>query len=195
MTGAGYAITTADDYIKWMRAWLKPDSGPLSENVIKELWTPRSIVDLSDHDVDPFVGVPVYALGWFVNMYRGHLVYWHTGGIFGAGSLIVLVPDLDFGISFFANILDAASKFRGVALDLLDEALGVPEQDRITIKTLESGIVARYQKMAKEVRGPFSLAFPVCADFKFLCMAVRQCTRPSISRRSFEAYCAVGSSH
>ncbi|KAK4550747.1 hypothetical protein LTR36_000326 [Oleoguttula mirabilis] len=154
ISGAGWAISTADDYAKWMRAWLDPTAhggkGLLTEDMIKELWKPRSIVPASDHDKTPFDGIMTYGLGWFICTYKGHMLYWHPGGLTGAGSLIVLVPDLKWGVTFFPNGDNGGGKLKGLAVELLDRALGIPEHERTAMQKTDDSVLASYREMANE---------------------------------------------
>ena len=123
-SGAGFIITTVDDYAKWMRAFLQPSTGPLNDDIVKNLWTPRS--HLSPHDPIniPFEGVLAYGLGWFITTYKSHLVYWHTGEIDGYGALVMLIPSLELGVSFLSNGQTAHTSLKGLAVDLIDILLG-----------------------------------------------------------------------
>jgi CubicO group peptidase (beta-lactamase class C family) len=123
-SGAGFIISTAEDYAKWMRALLQPSTGPLSYDIVKNVWTPRSILPPNDPANIPFNGILTYGLGWFISTYKSHLVYWHSGEIDGYGSLVMLVPSLEFGVSFLSNGQTAHTSLRGLAVDLIDALLG-----------------------------------------------------------------------
>lgn len=161
VSGAGWVISTAADYAKWMRCFLDPASGPLSEAVIKEVWTPRTIVPPDDGgDSVPFEGMMSYGLGWFVCMYQGHTLYWHTGGLTGAGSYVVLVPGLKWGVTFLTNGHDGAAKLKGLAIELLDQALGIPEDERTGRERAEEGLLEGYREMAESYRNARSRLYP-----------------------------------
>ena len=151
VSGAGWAISTADDYAKWMRCWLEPSSGPLSQEMIKELRSPRSIVPPEEIYNERFEGVMAYGLGWFMSSYKGHMVYWHTGGLIGAGSYVLLCPDIKWGMTFFANIQDASFKLKGLAVEFVGCCTGYSRgragrNERKSTKKLSS----LYKKIVKK---------------------------------------------
>ena len=148
VSGAGYVISTANDYAKWMRCLLS-SSAPLSEAMTKELWSSRSIVPLDDSFCVPFDGgLVTYALGWFPASYRGYRVLFHSGGLTGAGSYVMLAPDLKWGVAFFINGHDGCPKLSGLAFELLDEVLGTPGKDRNGMKRIEERTLQEYKEMA-----------------------------------------------
>jgi CubicO group peptidase (beta-lactamase class C family) len=63
----------------------------VSENWIKELWTPRT--------VSPFTG-DAYGYGWFIREMRGHPVYYAWG--FG-GQMLYVIPGLGLSIVMTSN--------------------------------------------------------------------------------------------
>lgn len=125
-SGAGFIVSTADDYAKWMRAFLHPPTGPLSDDIVKSVWTPRSLVPSTDsaNTNIPFDGIMAYGLGWFITTYKSHPVYWHSGEIDGYGAFVMLVPSLDLGVSFLSNGQTAHTSLKGLAVDLVDVLLG-----------------------------------------------------------------------
>lgn len=65
-----------------------------------------------------------YGLGWMVEVYRGHRIIQHSGGIDGFSSRVVIVPERGFGVALLAN-LDGSSLPQACAYHALDEALGL----------------------------------------------------------------------
>jgi CubicO group peptidase (beta-lactamase class C family) len=129
ISGAGSVISTADDYVKWMRCLLS-GSAPLSPEIIEEIWTPRAIVPPEEREEGPFDGVVCYCLGWFKATYRGREIVWHPGGLPGSGSLILLLPAQKWGVSFFANGMGVSGTLKSLAFWLIDEILDTPEGER-----------------------------------------------------------------
>lgn len=161
VSGAGWAISTSADYAKWTHYLLNSSKGgPLSSSIIKELWTPRSIVPSDDHDPVPFDGMLNYGLGWFICTYKGRMVYWHPGGISGAGSLIMLAPELKWGVSFFANGADVSMTLKGLAMELLDRALGVPEGERTGLRKSEEAAWKFYSEAGENYDGARERLYP-----------------------------------
>ena len=126
--GAGYVISTADDYAKWMRCILD-GSHPLSANIVKDLFKPRAIVvDVFPGD-GPVDGTVNYSLGWFTGTYRSIQIFWNPGLLVGSGSSVFLVPSLRWGVSFFGNGANSGSKMKCLIYRLLDQVTGTPKEE------------------------------------------------------------------
>jgi len=69
-----------------------------------------------------------YALGWFVDVYRGHRRVHHGGNIDGFSALVALLPDAGFGFVVLTN-LDSTGLPELVVRHLSDCALGLPPRD------------------------------------------------------------------
>lgn len=160
VSGAGCVISTADDYAKWMRCLLSATS-PLSEDMLKELWRPRSLVPPNDQDCVPFDGkLLTYALGWFVGSYQGHKVLWHPGGLHGAGSNIMLVPDLEWGMTCFVNGHDGGPKLHGLGFELLDAALQLPKGNRSAKQKVDKECRKGFREAADNYAGARRCFYP-----------------------------------
>jgi hypothetical protein len=73
--------------------------------------------------------VPVgYALGWFVDVYRGGRRVHHGGNIDGFSALVALLPDRDYGFVVLTN-LDGTPMPELVVRRLCDRALGLPDKE------------------------------------------------------------------
>lgn len=123
-SGAGFIVSTAEDYAKWMRALLQPSTGPLSDDIVKNLWTPRSLLKPNDPFNIPFEGILTYGLGWFISTYKSHQVYWHSGEIDGYGSHVMIIPSLELAVSFLSNEQKGHTSLKGVAVKIIDTLLG-----------------------------------------------------------------------
>lgn len=147
VSGAGEVISTADDYAKWMRCLLS-SSSPLSEAMTKDLFTARSFITEEGDDSVPFDGGLLnYGLGWFICSYKGYRVLFHPGGIIGAGSMITLVPELKWGMSFFGNGADVSAKVRGLTFAVLDKILGVKGGAEGGMERVEKAALEQYRKI------------------------------------------------
>ena len=160
VAGAGAVISTADDYAKWMRCLLS-SSAPLSEDITKEVWTSRSTVTEENDMQSPFDGNLLnYGLGWFICSYQGYKVLYHPGGIIGAGSLIMLVPELKWGMSFFSNGNDVGAILRGLPFALLDKVLGLPEEKRDSMRRVEEAVLKQYEQVAQSSKDGKTQLYP-----------------------------------
>jgi hypothetical protein len=127
---------SANDLAQWLKIQLGhgalPGGGRLfSEEAASEMWTPVTIQPISTWPGDLAPATPnysAYALGWDVEDYRGHRMIWHSGGVFGAIAVVVLLPDENVGFAITVNSEEAALR-RGLMYELLDHYLGLPDND------------------------------------------------------------------
>ncbi|KAF7189656.1 Protein flp [Pseudocercospora fuligena] len=152
VAGAGYVISTAEDYAKWMRCLLERGP-PLSEEIIEELFKPRIPATSGGADSVPLDGgFANYALGWFVGAYRGRRVYYHAGGIIGGGSRVMLCPEIGWGATFLSNGNSSGELLKGLLFELLDTAL---REERTGYAKCEEVV----PKMFEEIRGQSEKSF------------------------------------
>ncbi|HEV7765725.1 MAG TPA: serine hydrolase, partial [Thermoanaerobaculia bacterium] len=111
---AGGISLSAVDMASWMAMLLNRGKLPngkqlLSEDALRMLWTPVAVTSAESFPGPMALANPhlqAYALGWFVEDYRGHPVIQHTGGVLGALSALYLVPDKHLGIAVSINSED-----------------------------------------------------------------------------------------
>jgi CubicO group peptidase (beta-lactamase class C family) len=75
------------------------------------------------------IGSRSYAMGWVISSYRGHLLWWHNGGIDGFYALLTLLPDENFGVVILTNLLDEDPIPEIVSYHLYDHLLGLEPVD------------------------------------------------------------------
>lgn len=137
---AGGINLSAVDMAKWMAMLLSRGKLPngkqlLSEDAVRTLWTPVAVTSARSFPGPMALANPhlqAYALGWFVEDYRGHPVIEHTGGVLGALSALYLIPDKGVGIAVSINSEDTGAR-RSVVFHLLDQYLGLSQADWIGI--------------------------------------------------------------
>lgn len=119
-TGAGSVVSSVLDYSKWVRELIEK-SGPLKghDSLIK----PR-VFHFEEGDVNLPSPYHAYALGWFVDNYRGQDFYHHTGSWPGYGSLVGFIPDKQFGFVMMGNSASARQGTLRLATHLIDKLLG-----------------------------------------------------------------------
>lgn len=134
---AGGVAASARDMARWIsiqlaRGELPGKSGRLfSEASAREMWTPRIHVPISPYPKPVSAMTPTfdsYALGWMERDYQGYRLLMHTGAVFGAQAILVLVPERDIGFAIMINCEDGEAAY-GLAYELLDHYLGRPYFD------------------------------------------------------------------
>ncbi|KAF9093705.1 hypothetical protein BGX23_002992 [Mortierella sp. AD031] len=113
---AGDIHSTVFDLLKWGKAVM--DGGKvegkqvLDAKNIAEMLTPHSIVKpgtliLSTKRTKEFAQSVTYGLGWFLDTYKGHNFYHHSGSWPGWRAYLAVFPDDDLVIAQQANIQEA----------------------------------------------------------------------------------------
>jgi len=135
-TPAGLLAISANDMARWLQIQLArgalPEGGRLfSEASSDEMWAPQTIEPIGPalpglEDMTP--NFQQYALGWEVRDYGGAKILWHSGGIFGFVTVVVLIPEKNVGFAITQNSEDGQARF-GLMYELLDHYLGRPKKD------------------------------------------------------------------
>ena len=134
---AGGIAASANELGRWIAIQLARGAVPdgserlFSEAVAREMWTPRVHIPIQPVPEPAAAATPTfssYALGWNERDYRGHRLLMHTGAVFGAQAVLVLVPERSVGFAVAINCEDGEAAL-GVAYELLDHYLGMPYRD------------------------------------------------------------------
>ncbi|HEY4370047.1 MAG TPA: serine hydrolase [Steroidobacteraceae bacterium] len=135
-TPAGLLAISANDLARWLQIQLAkgklPEGGRLfSEASSNEMWAPQTIEPISPalpglEETTP--NFQQYALGWEVRDYGGAKIIWHSGGVFGFVTVVVLIPAKNVGFAITQNSEDGQARF-GLMYELLDHYLGRPKKD------------------------------------------------------------------
>ena len=131
VSGAGATISNVLDYTKWLRCHMTK-SAPLSPAGHDALRTPRMISAGLHNETTGFRGADSYALGWMESNYRGETMIWHTGGLPGFLTVMLYFPRLQWGLTMMVNGGDARALVVPF-MRLLDDMMGVPEEDRYDV--------------------------------------------------------------
>jgi CubicO group peptidase (beta-lactamase class C family) len=171
---AGGVAASANDMARWIaiqlaRGALPEGSGRLfSEAASRQMWTPRVHVPISPSPGPAAAATPQfngYALGWTERDYRGRRLVMHTGAVFGAQAIIVLIPERNVGFSVAINCEDGEAAL-GVAYELLDHYLEQPRYDwaaawqEVVRQRDEKAVAALKQQTATPARVGPSLPLP-----------------------------------
>ncbi|KAK5631412.1 hypothetical protein RRF57_007126 [Xylaria bambusicola] len=147
--GAGSIITSANDYLKWVKALMNQEH-PIDEEVYKGLIRMRSFPEPDPEGQMPLTSPEVYAAGLEVFYYRGHMVVGHDGGIPGFGSKHFFVPSLKFGGVILGNANNTGEIATALAYELIDEVLCVPGPERLDWDKVLQERIAKYENDPKE---------------------------------------------
>ncbi len=131
---AGSVWSSVSDMSKWMRFVL--DSGRvgnkrlISVATFKELIAPQIRAPMDEYPALSLANPNTfsYALGWFVQDYRGHTVWMHTGSIDGMSAIIGLLPSERVGVYVLEN-LDHAELRHALMYKAFDVFTGAPARD------------------------------------------------------------------
>lgn len=133
---AGLLALSANDLAKWLQLQLAhgklPKGGQLySKASASEMWKPVTIEPISGSPPELAALQPTfqnYALGWEVRDYKGAQIIWHSGGVFGFTTVVVLIPEKDVGFAITLNCEDSIVRM-GLMWELVDHYLGQPAHD------------------------------------------------------------------
>ncbi|OTA94150.1 hypothetical protein M434DRAFT_71887 [Hypoxylon sp. CO27-5] len=128
--GAGSIITSANDFIKWVKALLRRE-GPISEKVYQGLIRLRSFPNPGMRRLRRFQSPDFYAAGLEIFWYRGYMVVGHDGSIPGFGSRFFFLPELGFGAALMGNSRGANAVVDALSRQLVNAVLKVPEIERL----------------------------------------------------------------
>ena len=130
--------SSASDMARWIRFQL--DSGRvagralLSRGALLQTRRPHVVVPLDSaaRRQNPHRHLRAYALGWYVEDYRGREVVYHPGSTDGMSALVALVPEERAGVVILAN-MQGTSLTTALMYRVIDELLGAPRTDWSTV--------------------------------------------------------------
>lgn len=161
--GAGGVISNVLDYTHWIRMFLQPnESTPITRQVLADMTYPNMIEDA--HLIAGIRGLPIplatYGLGLqsYVT-YRGHILTGHGGQIGGYTTVMMWIPDSDFGLAIMQNAHSPASSI--VMMTLIDNFLDTPKDERTDLVSLAK---ERENEKKKELVNVRSLLYPHAAN-------------------------------
>ncbi|MDR3120918.1 MAG: serine hydrolase [Clostridiales bacterium] len=103
---AGAIRSTVNDMARWLKFNLArgkfDNTELLSEAAFAELWTPNIPYKLFPFEVEQVRRIG-YALGWFVDSYRGELRVDHGGNVSGSTTLVSMLPEKNIGVVVLTN--------------------------------------------------------------------------------------------
>ena len=161
---AGSINSCAADMAKWVQLQLNHgrfidrDGRLFSEEQPKQMWSPQTILPISDAP-SPLASLRPsfadYALGWALRDYHGRKLVGHTGGVAGFVSRVMLVPEENLGVVVLTNAEEGGA-FDSILYHVLDHYLNLPPTDWITgfkaVKDRDEKDAAETMKRAEGTR-------------------------------------------
>jgi len=133
---AGAVNSNITDLLNWVNMLLsngKYGDGKrlLSEDVIRELWTPQTIIRVGDPG--PYnTHFAAYGLGFFLSDVKGYKQVSHTGGLEGMVTQITMIPELNLGIIVLTNQQEGGA-FSSITNQIKDVYLGRTGTDWVSV--------------------------------------------------------------
>lgn len=133
---AGGILSNAEDMAKWMLVLLNEgrlanDTRLMSTATVRELMALVTPIPIGDPPPELAALRPNfsgYGLGLGVRDYRGHKIVTHTGGLPGYLSRVLLVPELELGVTVLTN-QESGAAFDAVAFHVVDSYIGGARTD------------------------------------------------------------------
>ncbi len=101
---AGGIVCNVDGMSKWIKALLTPETLPFSVNTLDTLWSPHTILGISDSE-EEWDGTlfKTYGYGWRIADMLGYKLISHTGTLSGYQAYVALIPELELGVVVLNN--------------------------------------------------------------------------------------------
>lgn len=149
--GAGCVLTSAGDYAKFVRCLIKR-AAPLSAASHKALVEPRTIDEVSDQDdlLPGYSDVSLYALGLYRDTYRGTTLMTHDGAVPGFKAAMAFLPAKEWGVVICTNSNSGTYVNRILEHMLMDEVLGVRDEERVDWEKVFRDRRAKYLESDKK---------------------------------------------
>ena len=126
MAAAGGVVSCADDSVRWLQ--LQLGHGPIDADIVRRTQHLHTPVPAEMSTALPDMHIYGYAMGWVDASLRGHRVLWHSGGIDGFTTYVLLLPDDDIGVVASVNLHLTQNLPLALVLDVADALLGEPSE-------------------------------------------------------------------
>ncbi|KUJ22570.1 penicillin-binding protein [Mollisia scopiformis] len=147
-SGCGEVFSNVLDYAAFLKCMMKK-SGPISEEGHKELVAPRIITSPGEEPM-PFMAHRLYALGWEIENFHGERTVGHDGAVTGFACKMLYIPRLNWGMVAFGNKDFANDAIDGIAWGLVDDLMGIPEEQRFDWDEDAQRIWDKYEPKTRE---------------------------------------------
>lgn len=127
---AGSINSSAEEMLRWLNLHLaggrRGDTQVIQSNTLRDMYRPYT--PISGLGNDPELGPQSYALGWFVDTYRGQYRVQHGGNIDGFTAAVQMLPAKKIGIVVLVN-QNGSSLGELVSRHAMDRLLGGETRD------------------------------------------------------------------
>jgi len=128
---AGSIFSNVDEMSNWVTMLLNNGQfngkQVLSEKVINDMFTPRTILWLGNSMRKAGANFHLYGLGWFMYDYQGQKIIYHDGGMPGYIARTMLVPKENLGLVILTNEMNSLPQ--ALSLQIVDLFLGNEDVD------------------------------------------------------------------
>jgi len=127
----------------------------LSPERVSELWSAQTPIAIKTDSRLPEILIPnfnAYGMGWFLRDYRGEKLVYHSGGVDGMRTLMVLLPRKKFGMALFTN-LEPGYGLYPLKYWLLDQFLGFQDTPGPELWFQQFEEFQSKQRKSKEAQG------------------------------------------
>ncbi|MBS0585869.1 MAG: serine hydrolase [Verrucomicrobia bacterium] len=129
IAAGGGLISNLEDMLTWTRGLLNYGNNLVERRTWHEIFTPHVTSNItSGFNLEEYIPMESYGLGWFLVPYRGYFMAFHGGNIEGYSSNIVLFPRDNIGIVVLTNKNFSPLPYL-IATTFADKLLGLPEID------------------------------------------------------------------
>lgn len=126
---AGGVNSTARDIAKWLLFQLGDGTWDgkrvISAAAMTEMHSPQNIIPTTAEmrAARGVKGFAAYGLGWQIMDFRGHPMFWHSGGADGMPTYMAILPEDKIGVAVFVNTWSAPTLHGTIAGRVLDVLL------------------------------------------------------------------------
>jgi serine-type D-Ala-D-Ala carboxypeptidase/endopeptidase len=99
LAGCGAIRSTLDDMLIFLRANLSPEKTPLAKAIALS-HKPRFTIRAATDDVPESLEI---GLGWHITTHKGKKIVWHNGMTGGFASILLAVPEKQWGVVVLGN--------------------------------------------------------------------------------------------
>ncbi|KAF9354603.1 hypothetical protein BGX26_007590 [Mortierella sp. AD094] len=124
----------------------------LNKDSVKELLNGQAVC-LKERRSADFPPISGYGMGWFLDGYKGNIMYHHSGHVDGYITHLAMFPDSELVIGHLTNIDTAVFPHYSV-YHIADEILGLPKTEDWLQKSIEVS-QERFNQTAAAIRGDF----------------------------------------